>query len=296
MMHARLSSYCLPFVLSLFFCGQSIFASECCDYLLLDDVSESQGLHPLQGNRLGFYEKLGEYEARPSYRQLNGDFFLFYSSQKQAWVDTQFFFGAILFSRLENRVQSYCLEDYAEWAFYNNSQMEFTEDLKVSCSRVEAVCCHKLRISSSNSENSSYYGEENSKVLGDYIAIGTQNGRYLYQQKDEDRFLEYEDRNWIVSTGVGKSSGHLNHLGGSVCPEHVDSGWQVSQQDSLGNWGWIGEPGVKVTCFAVLNKFQFWSQKRDKQQETGEKTKEKLVNGRQETHDLFETLTLMLRF
>ena len=73
-------------------------------------------------------------------------------------------------------------------------------------------------------------------------------------------------------------------------------GWQVSQQDSLGNWGWIGEPGVKVTCFAVLNKFQFWSQKRDKQQETGEKTKEKLVNGRQETNDLFETLTLMLRF
>ena len=100
-------------------------------------------------------------------RQLNGEFFLFYSSDKEAWVDTQFFFGATLFSRLENRVQSYCLEDYAEWAFYNNSQMEFTEDLKVSCSRVEAVCCHKLRISSSNSENSSYYGEENSKVLGD---------------------------------------------------------------------------------------------------------------------------------
>ena len=47
-MHARLSSNFLPFVLSLFFCGQSIFASECCDYLLLDDVSESQGLHPLQ--------------------------------------------------------------------------------------------------------------------------------------------------------------------------------------------------------------------------------------------------------
>ena len=47
-MHARLSSFCPPFVLSLFFCGQSIFGSECCDYLLLDDVSESQGLHPLQ--------------------------------------------------------------------------------------------------------------------------------------------------------------------------------------------------------------------------------------------------------
>ena len=106
-------------------------------------------------------------------RQLNGDFFLFYSSEKEAWVDTQFFFGATLFSRLENRVQSYCLEDYAEWVFYNNSQMEFTEDLKVNCSRVEEVCCHKLRISSSNAENSSYYGEENSKTLGDYVAIGT---------------------------------------------------------------------------------------------------------------------------
>ena len=67
-------------------------------------------------------------------------------------------------------------------------------------------------------------------------------------------------------------------------------GWQVSQQDSLGNWGWIGEPGVKVAFFAILNNFL--GQKRDKQ-ETGEKTKE---NGRQETRDLVENLTLMLRF
>jgi len=231
-----------------FFCCQSLSASDCCNHLLLDDVSENRGLHPLQGNRLGFYEKLGEYEARPAYRQLNGDFFLFYSSEKEAWVDTQFFFGATLFSRLENRVQSYCLEDYAEWVFYNNSRMEFTEDLKVNCSRVEEVCCHKLRVSSSNAENSSYYGKENSKTLGDYVAIGTQNGRYLYQQKDEDRFLEYGDRYWIVSSGVGKSSGHLNHLGGSVCPEHISDGWQISQQDSSGNWGWMADPGVLVSC------------------------------------------------
>ena len=72
-------------------------------------------------------------------------------------------------------------------------------------------------------------------------------------------------------------------------------GWQVSQQDSLGNWGWIGEPGVKVAFFAILNNFHFLGQKRDKQ-ETGEKTTEKLVNGRQETHYLVENLTLMLRF
>ena len=73
-------------------------------------------------------------------------------------------------------------------------------------------------------------------------------------------------------------------------------GWQVSQQDSLGNWGWIGEPGVKVAFFAIFNNFEFWGRKRDKQQETGEKTKEKLVKGRRETHDLVENPTLMLRF
>ena len=73
-------------------------------------------------------------------------------------------------------------------------------------------------------------------------------------------------------------------------------GWQVSQQDSLGNWGWIGEPSVKGAFFATFKNFKFWGQKKDKQQETGEKTKEKLVKGRRETHDLVENLTLMLRF
>ena len=73
-------------------------------------------------------------------------------------------------------------------------------------------------------------------------------------------------------------------------------GWQVSQQDSLGNWGWIGEPGVKVAFFLQFwTTFTFWIRKEIKT-ETGEKTKEKLVNGRQKTHDLVETLTLMLRF
>ena len=34
----------------------------------------------------------------------------------------------------------------------------------------------------------------------------------------------------ISLSKVGKSSGHLNHLGGSVCPEHISNGWQISQQ------------------------------------------------------------------
>lgn len=165
-------------------------------------------------------------------------------------MDTKFFFGATLFSRLENDVQSYCLEDYSKWSFFNNSKMEFTEDLQVNCSRIEEVCCHKVAISSTNSANASYYTEENSKTLGSYTAIGTQHGRYLYQKDGEDRFLEYGDRYWIVSTGVGKTSGHLNHLGGSVCPESIKSGWQISTQDPQGNWGWMADPGVRLSCVA----------------------------------------------
>ena len=42
--------------------------THCCEHLLLDDRSQSGGLHPTQGNRLGFYAQLGEYGARPAYR------------------------------------------------------------------------------------------------------------------------------------------------------------------------------------------------------------------------------------
>ena len=38
----------LSLSLAIFFCCQRLFASECCNYLLLDDVSENRGMHPLQ--------------------------------------------------------------------------------------------------------------------------------------------------------------------------------------------------------------------------------------------------------
>jgi hypothetical protein len=173
---------------------------------------------------------------------------LFYSEEKRKWLDTKFFFGATLFSRLENDVQSYCLEDYGVWSFYNDSKMEFTENLVVNCSKIEEVCCHQVEISSTNAANTSFYGDANSKTLGTYKAIGTQQGRYLYQKPGEDRFLEYGDRYWLVSTGVGKTSGHLNHVGGSVCPEHLDVGWKISTLDEQGSWDWTEDAGLRVDC------------------------------------------------
>ena len=81
-----------------------------------------------------------------------------------------------------------------------------------------------------------------------------------------DRYLEYGDKYWIGSTGVGKSSGHLHHQvthgdgdtcatccdvmqGGSTCPEHVATGgWEIARRDEAGSWSWVSDPRLQVTC------------------------------------------------
>ena len=82
-----------------------------------------------------------------------------------------------------------------------------------------------------------------------------------------DRYLEYGDKYWIGSTGVGKSSGHLHHQvthrdgdtcdtcatclmqGGSTCPEHVATGgWEIARRDEAGSWSWRSDPRLLVTC------------------------------------------------
>ena len=55
------------------------------------------------------------------------------------------------------------------------------------------------------------------------------NGRWVYQKTGEDRYLEYGDKYWLGSSGVGKKSGHLHHHGGSVCPENANGVWQISR-------------------------------------------------------------------
>ena len=46
-----------------------------------------------------------------------------------------------------------------------------------------------------------------------YKAIGLINGRWVYQKPGEDRYLEYGNKYWIASTGVGKTSGHIHNSG-----------------------------------------------------------------------------------
>ena len=96
--------------------------------------------------------------------------------------------------------------------------------------------------------NTSLYQTNARDTLGEYHAIGTQNGRWVYQKKWEDRFLEYGNKYWLANTGVGKKSGHLHHDGGSVCPESITGEWQISSQDEKGRWSWTTDVELKVSC------------------------------------------------
>jgi len=223
--------------------------NDCCSSILLQS---SQEVHKIQGSRLGFYSQLGYYGARPAYRQQGGDFYLFYHEDEQKWVDSRYFYGASLFSKLVNDMDGYCLEEYSNWYFYNRSDLMFSEELTSECSKIEDVCCKEITISSDNSElkyeNKSFYGERQKESLGSYKAIGMINGRYVYQKENLDRFLEYGDRYWLVSTGVGKASGHIHHHGGSVCPEHIEKEWQISDKDEDGGWVWRDDTKLKISC------------------------------------------------
>ena len=241
-------------------------SSECCLSVLLDSVASD---HQVVGNRLGFFHQFGQYGARPAYksvgtlqgcqsyllcfRQAGGDYFIFFDEGRDVWTETRYFFGASLFSRLESDNTNYCLESYNNWSRYNGTTMIFAEQMKAECLTIEQVCCRDIRLSSANvnktkSNNESLYQSNALGALGDYIAIGMKGGRWVYQKKWEDRYLEYGDKYWLGNTGVGKSSGHIHHDGGSVCPEDIKGEWQISSKDSEGHWSWHNDLELVVTC------------------------------------------------
>ena len=63
--------------------------------------------------------------------------------------------------------------------------------------------------------------------LCNYVIIGQQWCRCSSEFRFSSHFTSFLIE---LCSKVGKSSGHLNHLGGSVCPEQIHSGWQISQQ------------------------------------------------------------------
>ena len=169
------------------------------------------------------------------------------------WTETKYFFGASLFSRLENSNTNYCLDSYNNWSRFNGTDMLFSQKMNASCLTIKDVCCHDIKISSVNENlttpsNTSLYQSNARETLGEYQAIGMQNGRWVYQKKWEDRFLEYGNKYWLANTGVGKKSGHMHHDGGSICPESITGEWQISSQDEKGRWSWTTDVELKVSC------------------------------------------------
>jgi len=224
--------------------------SECCESILFDSLAED---HRVVGNRLGFYQQFGQYGARPAYKQAGGDYFIFFDEDQDVWTETKYFFGASLFSRLENDNTNYCLESYNNWSRYNGTDMVFAEKMQASCQSIENLCCSTIKLSSINvnltdSENQTLYQSNARAALGEYTAIGMKGGRWVYQKMWEDRYLEYGDRYWLGSTGVGKTSGHIHHNGGSICPESITGEWQISTKSSEGDWSWKTDLGLLVTC------------------------------------------------
>jgi len=226
----------------------------CCSSLLLDTHLEE---HKIRGERLGFYSQLGYYGGRPAYRQQGGKYFIYYYEDDRSWIDSKYFIGDDLLAKLVNDMDGYCLDDHDNWSFYNGSIMVYSEMLESNCFTIDEVCCEEINIASENSEkktfNKSFYGKNPKESLGVYKAIGMVNGRYIYQKENHDRFLEYGYKHWLVSTGVGKSRGHIHHTGGSVCPEHIEKEWEISDKDKNGAWFWKDDPELKITCVKKKN-------------------------------------------
>ena len=88
---------------------------------------------------------------RVHFRQEGGAFFLYFNAEEEKWVDSIFFFGASILNKLENDNNNYCIDSYSNWYRYNGSELVFTEKMKVSCGKVEEVCCPAINISSTAS-------------------------------------------------------------------------------------------------------------------------------------------------
>ena len=180
---------------------------------------------------------------------------LFYNGDKQKWEDTHynaFMRGNIPKGdpQLQNDFDGYCLDEKDKWSFYNRSELQFSENMNTSCSKIEEVCCQEINVTFDNSDikfgNVSYYDEFQKEVFGSYKAFGMNEGRYFYQKNGLDNFLVYWNlpyyHGWVVN-GYGKH--RIHHSGGGVCPEHTKNKWKISMD---GKKGHKKAPQIKITC------------------------------------------------
>ena len=121
--------------------------------------------------------------------------------------------------------------------------------MKVSCQSVEDVCCRNIEISSSSAK----LEWETQQSLGEYTAIGMVGGRWAYQKKNEDRYLEYHSQHWNVFNPTLRITEYLNHSGGSLCPELIGGPgpWELTTSDSSSDI--LRDLDLTVTCRTEVN-------------------------------------------
>jgi len=154
-----------------------------------------------------------------------------------------------LYRGLSKVTSSYCPEGLSDWQFTNGTLWKNALSLVSTCATIQETCCTCVNVSTTRKEEDGKASKHTS--LGVYTAVGTSNGRYLYQMPGKDRFLEYEDdgTDWLITNEHGSDRGFIYHNGGSICPEHTSSKWKIFDSD-LDDWNL--DPELSVEC--VMNK------------------------------------------
>jgi len=235
-------------VLLLSFGSVSCSVEPCCTDILIDSSNHSSEVHNAQGSRLGFYRQLGQFGSRPAYKQEGGNYFLYYQESHKEWITSSYYFGSTD-GALNNDVPGYCVENNNNWVYHNGSGLARAGDTSSTCAVVEDTCCKDILLSSTSA---SLYPEYSSLCLGRYSAVGVMNGRYLYQKRGMDRYLEYHKNNqWIITTGVGKAPGYFHHQGGTVCVENAKDKWMFGSLNEDNKWVWTSDSQLDITCMEV---------------------------------------------
>eukprot|EP00092_Neocalanus_flemingeri_P009756 GFUD01010508.1.p1 GENE.GFUD01010508.1~~GFUD01010508.1.p1 ORF type:complete len:422 (-),score=91.34 GFUD01010508.1:138-1403(-) len=263
------------FLLALCFPPGSVSSNaKCCSTILLDAEDPEHDIHILHGSRLGFYKQMGWYGDHAQYKQLDGENYIFYSKTESMWITTPHHVGNTTTGIISKNTTTKCANSLLDWQYFNGTEFQHDRNLKSTCAEIEDTCCKHIEMSSptinkpQDNSSSVVYTEEAKKTLGRYTAVGTTNGRYVYQHDGMSRYLEFDEsnQNWLVVQGIGHTSGFIYHSGGSVCAENSGNRWHAASYDEKTKTNdWVHDGDFKVLCVDDEDKLEESSSKTESQ-------------------------------